>query len=96
MYDWIRELNDQNTAYWATYRKEFRYGGEVDEKAHMATESQVSGMRQTSTSNSIQGFLFPQKTPVLTEKERLLDYLKYNRQTHTATSFPSLLYDKIE
>lgn len=61
-YNWIRKVNNKNRAYCTICREEFRigYSGE-DVKVHMDTESYKSGIRETSTSESIKSFLVSQR-----------------------------------
>ena len=63
-YNWIREINNQSRAHCMTCQKEFGHCGEEGMKVLLETGPQTSGMRQASTSKSIQFFVSP-KTPML-------------------------------
>lgn len=63
MYSWIREVSYLNRAYRTICRKEFGVGPgrEGGVKTHTETESYQCGMRQASTSESVQSVLVSPK-----------------------------------
>lgn len=78
-YHWIREINNQSRAHCMTCQKESGHCGEEGIKVLLETGPHTSGMRQASTSKSIQFFVSP-KTPVLSQKQWLLNYLEFTVQ----------------